>query len=283
MEKIFLQKVQRELGIEDNDAGYIDGLVLKIDGTAASTSKLPFQTWADFGWRNVAAAYSDVRVKYGDAKYLLVSITAPSLDIVEEIVKGVAEASRHFGLLYLGGDLNQGDCVVVDVAVVGYAKAQVGRRPKPGDVLYTIPHFGYTAAAYRYWSLPHPVTERGVGYLKRPDPRWPLPPLECVSASMDSSDGLADVLWTMASGVDIVVERLPTTEEVVKFAGEAGLELEELVFNGGEEFLPVFAARPGCVLESPYVPFAKVVQGEGQVWYRGERLKWRGWSYFSNF
>lgn len=281
-EKAFLKVFLRELDVEDNDVVYVDDLVLKIDGSAASTARLPFQSWFDFGWRNVAAAYSDVRVKLGIAMYLLASITAPTLEIASEVAQGVREASRFFSMAYVGGDLNQGGDTVVDVAIVGRATRRVGRTPNPGDVLITIPHFGYTALAYRLWHVDHPTVGRGVEELRRPKPTWPLPPLDCITAGMDSSDGLADVLWTMASGVDITVRRLPAAGEVEKYAAEVGLDLGELVFNGGEEFLPVFAVRRDCPVGEPYVVFAEVAEGAGRVWWGGELLKWRGWRYFSN-
>jgi len=280
VEKSFLRRLLSSLGVEENDVTYADGIALKIDGSAASTSKLPFQSWADFGWRNVAAAYSDMRVKYAEAQYLLASVTAPDLATAEEVIDGISAAASYFSLAYVGGDLNQGGEVVVDVVLVGRAPHRVGRRPRPGDVLVTIPEFGYTSLAYRFWREEHPAVRRGVEMLRRPDPLWPLPPPHCVSASMDSSDGLADVLWSMARGVDVVVKRLPTAEEVERFAAERGLDVGEVVFNGGEEFLPVFAVRRGCPVESPYVEFAEVVEGEGVVWWEGQPLKWRGWSYF---
>ncbi|MEM1568964.1 MAG: AIR synthase related protein [Thermofilaceae archaeon] len=280
MEKEFVSQLLRRLGEEDNDVSYVGEWAFKIDGSSASTSKLPFQTWGDFGWRNVAAAYSDMRVKYVDSAYMLVSVTAPSIDVAKEVVEGVVEASRRLPVKYLGGDLNQGGEVVVDVALVGRAPVRLGRRPRPGDLLITIPEFGYTSIAYKYWREAHPAARRGVDALRRPTPLWPLPPLNCVTASMDSSDGLADVLWTMARGVDIHITALPTTAEVLDFASERGLDVEELVFNGGEEFLPVFAVRRGCEVESPYVVFAEVVEGTGRVFWRGQELRWRGWSYF---
>ncbi len=280
MEKSFLRRLLSSLGVEENDIAYADGMALKIDGSAASTSKLPFQSWADFGWRNVAAAYSDMRVKYAEAQYLLASVTAPDLATAEEVIDGISAAASYFSLEYVGGDLNQGGEVVVDVVLVGRAPHRVGRKPRQGDVLVTIPQFGYTSLAYRFWREEHPAVRRGVEMLRRPDPLWPLPPPHCVSASMDSSDGLADVLWSMARGVDVVVKRLPTTEEVERFAAERGLDVGEVVFNGGEEFLPVFAVRRGCPVESPYVEFAEVVEGEGVVWWDGQPLRWRGWSYF---
>ncbi|MFN3804450.1 MAG: AIR synthase related protein [Pyrobaculum sp.] len=281
-EKKFLERLLATLGVEDNDVAYIDGLAFKIDGSSASTSKLPFQTWGDFGWRNVAAAYSDMRVKYVDSIHLAVSVTTPDIETAGEIISGVLEASRSLSLSYVGGDLNQGGEVVVDVAMVGRAGRRVGRRPKPGSLLATIPQFGYTALAYRLRDLDHPTVRKGVEMLKRPLPLWPLPPEDCVVASMDSSDGLADVLWSMARGVDIHVYVLPTTEEVGRYAEEAGLDLEELVFNGGEEFLPVFAVEKDCAVGGPYVVFGEVREGAGRVLWRGEPLGWRGWSYFSS-
>ncbi|ACB39126.1 thiamine-phosphate kinase [Pyrobaculum neutrophilum] len=279
-EKEFLRSLLARLGAEENDVVYADGLALKIDGAAAATSKLPFQTWRDFGWRNVAAAYSDVRVKYVEPLYMLVSVTAPRLEEAAEVIEGVREAAERLSLRYVGGDLNQGGDVVVDVAIVGRAGPRIGRVPKPGDVLVTIPAYGYTGLAYRFWGERHPAVERGVAMLKRPEPLWPLPPPECVTASMDSSDGLGDVLWTMAKGVDIVVKRLPAPREVLELAEERGVEVGEVVFNGGEEFLPVFAVRRGCGVGEPYVEFAEAVEGEGRVVWENRELRWRGWSYF---
>ncbi|MFN7105141.1 MAG: thiamine-monophosphate kinase, partial [Pyrobaculum sp.] len=87
---------------------------------------------------------------------------------------------------------------------------------------------------------------------------------------------------SMARGVDIYVYHMPTTEEVRTYADRAGLNLEELVFNGGEEFLPVFAVEKNCDVGGPYVVFGEVREGAGRVLWRGEPLRWRGWSYFSS-
>ncbi len=37
-------------------------------------------------------------------------------------------------------------------------------------------------------------------------------------------------------------------------------------------YLPVFAVRRGCPVESPYVEFAEVAEGNGVVWWREEPL-----------
>ncbi|MEL9990488.1 MAG: AIR synthase related protein [Thermoproteus sp.] len=280
MEKILLRSFLDELGEEDNDVSYFEGYAVKIDGFAESTAKLPFHTYEDLGWRAVVATLSDLLVKLATPKIILSSITAPDATKALEVFRGIKEAATFFGLRYIGGDLNQGREVVVDIAAAGAAPVRIGRKPKPGHVLITPPLFGYTGLAFLAMDETSPVVARGVSWLKRPVLNWPKPPPpQCISASMDSSDGLADVLWTMARGVDIIIERLPAPDEVVSEAARLGVEPEEVVFNAGEEFLPVFAVDPRCVPEG-YMEFAKVVEGAGKVYYNGEELKYRGWSYF---
>ncbi|MGC9118322.1 MAG: thiamine-phosphate kinase [Thermoproteus sp.] len=281
-EKVLLRLFLKELGEEDNDVSYVDGFAVKIDGFAESWAKLPFHTYADLGWRAVAATLSDLFVKFAVPKALLSSITAPDAQRAREVFDGIREAAAHFGVRYLGGDLNQGREVVVDIAAIGAVPVKIGRRPRPGHVLIAPPLFGYTGLAFvaSREGERSPVIARGIAWLKRPMLDWPRPPPpDCVSASMDSSDGVADVLWTMARGVDIILERLPAPEEVISEALNLGVEPEEVVLNAGEEYLPVFAVDPRCVPEG-YMAFAKVVEGEGRVYYKGEELKYRGWAYF---
>lgn len=282
-EKVLQRLFLKELGEEDNDVAYVEGYAVKIDGFAESAAMMPFHTYADMGWRAVAATLSDLFVKLATPKVILSSITTPEARKAMEVFNGIKEAAAYFGVRYLGGDLNQGKEVVVDIAAIGAAPIKLGRRPRPGHILITPPLFGYTGlafVAYKEGGISS-VVAKGVSWLKRPTLNWPRPPPpECISASMDSSDGLADVLWTMARGVDIIVERLPAPEEVVAEALRLGVEPEEVVLNAGEEFLPVFAVDPRCGVPDGYMAFAKVVEGNGTVYYKGEELKYKGWAYF---
>lgn len=280
-EKELVQRFLSAIGEEENDVSYLEGLAIKIDGFAESRAKMPFHTYEDLGWRAVAAALSDLRVKFVEPLAVAVSITAPDPEKAEAVFRGALAASAHFSVKYAGGDLNGGVEVVVDVAAVGRAQRRIGRRPKPGDILITPPLFGYAGLAFKaYTRLDVPQVAVGVEMLRRPSLRWPDPPdPACVDASMDSSDGLADVLWAMAKGVDIVVEQLPAPSEVLDAATALGIDAEEVVFNAGEEFLPVFAVRPDCPIPTGYVAFARAVEGRGRVLWRGRELGFRGWSY----
>lgn len=280
-EKILQRLFLKELGEEDNDVSYVDGYAVKVDGFAESAAMMPFHTYADLGWRAVAATLSDLLVKLATPKALLSSITAPDAGKALEIFNGIKEAAARFGVRYLGGDLNQGREAVVDIVAIGAAPARIGRRPKPGHVLIAPPLFGYTGLAFVAYKEASPAVAKGISWLKRPVLDWPRPPpLECISASMDSSDGLADVLWTMARGVDIILEELPAPDEVIAEAARLGVDPEEVVLNAGEEYLPVFAVDPRCNVPEGYIAFAKVVEGAGRVYYKGEELKYKGWAYF---
>ena len=68
----------------------------------------------------------------------------------------------------------------------------------------------------------------------------------CVSASIDSSDGLAWSLYELMhmSGVGFTVETLPVAVEAVAFAEQNGLNVESLALYGGEEYELVLTVNP---------------------------------------
>ncbi len=289
MERELVTRILGLIGGEDNDVQYleVDGklVALKIDGAALSNYMLPIHDMYDVGWRATVGALSDLYAKFARPLAVLASISVPSdraADAVE-VARGVAQAAAYNGARYLGGDLNEsrGDAVI-DIAVLGLAPRRIPRRAPPGTTLVTLPVFGLTGMAFKHLSG-GPLTgaaTRGMDMLKRPTLDWSLLddiPLNCVKASMDSSDGLADVLWTMVSGdTDIVVRRLPTPSD------EEPID-EDAVFNGGEEYVPVLAVSPACVgylRDIGLVDFADVVEGGGTVYYKGGALPYRGWKYF---
>ncbi|GGP22483.1 thiamine-monophosphate kinase [Thermocladium modestius] len=296
-EEAVLERIRREAGVEDNDVSYVRGkggdlLIIKIDGGAFSRTKMEFMTLYDVGWRTTVGALSDVFVKLGRPMAIAASITlrrdAEEEDAVQ-LMRGVRDAGSRYGAPLVGGDLNEGEEGVIDVAVIGAAEREVGRRPRPGDSLVTLPLFGYNGLAFKLWRerAGNPAVARGVEMLRRPE--LPLQVYgdaslaDCLDASMDSSDGLGRVLHVMGRSAKIIVTSLPAPRDVVEAAVELGIPVEEAVFNGGEEYLPVFAVRRDCVNRlrgMGMVEFAEVEEGSG-VYYGGEPLQYRGWEYFT--
>ncbi len=289
---------------EDNDLEFmeIDGniLAIKIDGLSLSTSRMPFMTYFDMGWKVMASVGSDFLVKLSKPLYAVVSITLrgdSAIDDFRELINGLNDGANYLGMRYLGGDLNEGRDDVIDVAAVGKPLAGViGRKPRVGDALVTKPYFGYTGLVFKlYYSneldkwIDSKVVKEGIEMLRRPRPEINMLNdlirlRDCISAGMDSSDGLGKVLWTMAidGGVKIIVNELPVNDEFLNSAGEVGINVEEAVFNGGEEFLPIFSVRKDCAAEFErlgFKAFATVEEGNG-VYFRDSLLRYRGWDYF---
>jgi thiamine-monophosphate kinase len=298
-----LRRIRDRVGsLGDNDVEYVDlgglELVVKVDGAAASTSRLPFISMRDWGFRIVASVVSDFLVKLSRPTHSLVSLTLrrdTGIGEFDELIRGLAEGFGNYGIEYVGGDINEGLDDVVDVFAVGISPGRIGRAPPPGDVLVTIPLYGYTGLVLK---LSNKVGEfrhiasvaRGIEMLTRPfvslDLLTRLLELRrCIHASMDSSDGLGRVLWTMSSlgNVGIVVRELPTQGELIRDAEELGLDPVELVFNGGEEYLPIFSIGRDCLVEFKelgFTEFAEVVKDTEGVYYGGAELGYRGWEYF---
>ncbi len=292
-------------GTIGNDVEFVNiegvKLAFKIDGFAISRIKLPFMDMYDVGWKAIAAVVSDFIAKLSRPYHVLISLTLRAVfkvDDLKDLLNGVKDACREFNVLYIGGDLNEGDDDVIDVACIGKPLlGEIPRRPREGDVLMTLPIFGYTGLVFallRRNLLEHhaksPVVMKGISILKRPRP--PIGLLNhvdeskgCIHAGIDSSDGLGKALLDMAFGVKIDVIELPTDNDVLEFSHDMGLNAEEIVFSGGEEFVPIYAVDPNCadLLEDlGFVKFAIASRGEG-VFVMGRPLRYRGWSYFKGW
>jgi thiamine-monophosphate kinase len=110
---------------------------------------------------------------------------------------------------------------------------------------------------------------------------------------MDSSDGLSTTLNEMAarSGVAIIVDGDPAAAGVAGFAARHGLDPDNLVYHGGEEYEIVFALRPGGINDifsavrnsrTPLRYIGRVEEGEGVYLEREgrSRLPDEGWKAF---
>ncbi|WP_291767383.1 thiamine-phosphate kinase [Caldivirga sp. UBA161] len=286
----------------NNDVSYVElpnvGLLtLKIDGGSLSRTKADFMTYYDVGWRTTIGAASDLFVKLAKPVALVTSLTLRgdhSEVELEELIKGINDAAKAIGADYIGGDLNEGNDDVLDVALLGIASKPIGRVPQLGDVLVTIPEFGFTGLVFKLWYsgllnnyTNDPIIVKGIELTRRPKPWMPsyelINRINCINASMDSSDGLGRVLHEMGKGVKIRVYSLPVNGDVELACRRYSLSLEEVIFNGGEEYLPVFSIKPECLgyfKAMGFMDFAKVEEGSG-VYLDSRELKYRGWVYFT--
>ena len=243
------------LGLGEGRAAILktDMLVWETDVPEGMT---PFQA----ARKAVVMNFSDLASKGVRPMAFLVSLGLPrslSVDVVEEMARGFDAGAREHDAYFIGGDTNEaGDVIISGVA---YGVADEGKLMKregaqPGDILATTGGFGRTASAFKIllegYGAPPWLRDSLVESVYMPRARVEegvaLAESGAVSASMDSSDGLAMSLHDLSrsSRLGFRVDALPTSLEAEVFARMHGLPLSDLVLYGGEEYELVFTVKP---------------------------------------
>jgi thiamine-monophosphate kinase len=153
----------------------------------------------------------------------------------------------------VGGDTNEADQLVVDCTMIGFAEKVVERRgARPGDVLVVTGPFGYPPAGLKIMidgaKAERRFRETAMRSVTRPTPDLGVGIALCeyMTSAMDSSDGLARSIHTLAqeSGVGFELDKMPAGEGIAEFAKRNGLSLQNLVMAGGEEYVIVGTVSP---------------------------------------
>jgi thiamine-monophosphate kinase len=286
-----------------DDCAMLPGQVLAtvdtlVEGTHFLTSISSFE---DIGWKSVAVNLSDIAAMGGVPEYMLVSLTLPASFTRHEfkrLYSGIIDCSQTYRTQVVGGDLTSGPQLVLSITVLGaWHKNGCLRRSgaRPGDLIVATGDFGASAAGF--WFLQN----RGnapVQKLRRPRFPYattahqrPVPRLEeswalvdgfgSRGALMDTSDGLGDALWQIATASKVLMQvdlnRVPVHFETRKIAALAKTDVQSWVLYGGEDYQLV-----GCApeeiwdnwdheLKTQFAVVGRVLSGEGVELIRGEQ------------
>ena len=209
-----------------------------------------------------------------------------------ELVKGFKKAKAEFDVEIIGGDTNESKELIIDCAMFGFAKGMVPRGgAKVGDKVFVSGKFGYTSSGLRILmeGLKAELKFKRIAIksVLMPQPRLKLgielAEKGLMNSSIDSSDGLAISLWEIAekSHVGILLYRLPVGDGVTEFAKKNGLNWEELVLYGGEEYELVFTISEDKINEAKEVSkdlgldiieIGEVTEGEGVKYKKDDEL-----------
>jgi thiamine-monophosphate kinase len=226
-------------------------LVVKVDMLVEHTDMPRGMTYREAARKAVAMCVSDFAAKGARPDSFMVSLglkKGVTQAEVDQLGRGFGEAELEWGVHLVGGDTNEAKELVIDCAMVGFAERLVTRRgASPGDALVVTDTFGYPPAGLRILSgsaVPRPrFGKKAELSVLRPTPnlRVGLALAPYLSSAIDSSDGLARSIHTLAkqSGVGFEVDMLPAGDGVEEFARANGLNAEELVLEGGEEYVIV--------------------------------------------
>ena len=226
-------------------------LVLKVDMLVEHTDVPAGMTYRQAARKAAAMCVSDFAAKGVRPDSFMASIglrKGVSREKVTELALGFRDAEREWGMHLVGGDTNEAEELVIDCVMVGFAERLVTRRgASAGDFLVVTGPFGYQPAGLKILTAGARASE-GFGEKAKGSVLNPTPKLKVglalapyLTSSMDSSDGLARSVHTLAreSGVGFELTALPVGDGVRRFARENGLSAEELVLEGGEEYLIV--------------------------------------------
>ncbi|MGI0026570.1 MAG: thiamine-phosphate kinase [Nitrosopumilaceae archaeon] len=281
-------------------------VISKSDMLVQSTDVPPGMKINEIARKSMIACVSDFACKGVKPQYATVSLAIPkgfSRSKIMKLAAGFYNASKEYGIKIVGGDVNEGKEIVIDVSMFGVSKKIVKRGgAKINDVIITSGPFGYCSAGLKiilnHLKADVKFTKKCKQHVNKPTPRleFGLRISDYISSSMDSSDGLSATLNEMSkqSRKKFVITKLPTKSDVEKFADTNKIKLTDLVFCGGEEY-EIVATVSGRNLDkvrqiakmykTPLFEIGYVTNGRNVVYCQENKLilvKKCGWLHFKS-
>jgi len=236
-------------------------IVLKTDMLVDKTDVPPGMSLWQACRKAVVMNVSDFAAKGVKPIAMLASLGLPKKlateENAEQIGKGLNAGAREYDAYIIGGDTNEASDLVINISLFGTAKKNtlmLRSGAKPDDLVAVTGFFGKTTAGLKILveglKAPKRISKILTDSVLMPCARLKeglaLSQTKAVSASIDSSDGLA---WSLheiarASNVGFLINSLPTAKEAERFAEINKLDLLELTLYGGEEYELVLTVKP---------------------------------------
>jgi len=280
--------------------------VLKTDMLVGSTDVPPGMSMRQAARKAVVANVSDLAAKGVKPYAGLVALGLPAKltrHDVHEIANGLSEGAKEYGFPLVGGDTSESNDFVVSIALFGLMEVRriaLRSGAKIGDIVAVTGDFGSAAAGLRAVldrklppkSLPHELAEALYHPNAELDLGLKLASTRAITASIDSSDGLAWSLHALAkmSSIGIRVEGLPISDAAKKFANRYGYNASDLALYGGEEYHLILTIKRHLFRRAQHVARGRlktigIVTGKSEglrlVGTRGEiKIRMKGWEHF---
>jgi thiamine-monophosphate kinase len=234
--------------------------ILKTDMLVGKTDVPPGMSLWQASRKAVIINISDFAAKGVKPLVLLASLGLPenlTLAEITEIGKGLNAGAREYGAFIVGGDTNEASDLIISLSLFGIAeksKMMLRSGARVGDLVAVTGFFGKTAAGLKILlegiKIENKIRNILIDSVMAPHARLKeglaLSETDAVTASIDSSDGLAWSLYEIArsSEVGFLIKQLPVAEEVKNFAEHIGMDPLELALYGGEEYELVITVKP---------------------------------------
>ena len=281
-----------------------NNIVTKVDTFVQSTDMPSKMKVGDAARKSIIACVSDFAAKGVRPRYGIISLVLPrkiSHKKIIEMSNGIKRAVDEFNIKILGGDTNEGKEIIINVSLFGTTDKIVKRNgAKSGDIIFVTGPFGYTSSGLKILLGKNKKSNQFVKKIiksfvnPRPKLDFGVRNRRYLSSSMDSSDGLSTTLNEMAnqSKCRFVINNIPTGKDMIEFVKLNKMNLNELVFHGGEEYEFVFTVskkykaiikKNALQLNTPIIEIGHVTKGRGVFLETDEKdipLKDLGWKHF---
>ena len=279
-------------------------IIAKTDTMVQSTDIPQKMKLSDAARKSVIACVSDFACKGVKPKYGIISINLPksiSRIKINNIANGFKKACREYGISIIGGDTNEGKEIVFNVCIFGKSKKIVTRKgSNKGDLIFTTGPFGYTSVGLDILlnnsKKRSYLIKKSLKSVTSPKPRldYGLKNKKYFTSAMDSSDGLSTTLNEMSkqSKKKFVINKIPLNKDLEMYIKKYNLNLNSIVFHGGEEYEFVFTIpskhkkriiENSKLLKTPIIEIGYVTSGKGVHLKKNEEttiLKDLGWKHF---
>ncbi|MBT8173948.1 MAG: thiamine-phosphate kinase [Nitrosopumilus sp.] len=279
-------------------------IVAKTDTLVESTDIPKKMGLEDAARKSIVACVSDFASKGIRPEFGIISVNLPnniSHSKITSIAKGFKKAAKEYGIAILGGDTNSGKEIVFNVSIFGNSNKIVTRKDsKIGDIIFVTGPFGYTKIGLDLLlgkrKEKGKFAEKSIKSMTNPKPKidFGLKNKKYFSSSMDSSDGLSTTLNEMSkqSKKKFIINNIPVTRDLEKYAKFHKIDLISLVFHGGEEYEFVFTVHPKYKeiikknakrLKTPIIEIGHVESGNGVFLKEGgnyNKIRDLGWKHF---
>lgn len=277
IEAVVLKKSGKELLNDDSfffdfENKNLDGnIVLNSDMLVSTTDVPPQMNSYQIGRKSVIMNMSDLLVKGVKPRGLIISLGLPK-EMKEhefiDLLKGIIDCSLKYDVDYIGGDLNETKELIISPTVFGFKKASniiYRKGAKVGDILIANSKFGLTGVGFNIllkkkgYLKDFPKYKRSIMSVLEPEisgkEAFILSEKNLTTASIDSSDGLYKSLTDLMisnpnRGFELQFDENLIDNEAINYSNEFNVSLEELVLNGGEEFIHLFTINPNDLNEA---------------------------------
>ncbi len=264
-------------------------LIFNTDMLVSTTDAPKYMSYYQIGRKAVLMNLSDLIVKGVKPRGIFISLGLSKdmeLRNFKELMEGIIDYCIKWNIDYLGGDLNETKELIINPTIFGvYSGTKIiyRRGLKPGNYLITNGKFGLNGVGFDILlnkkgdPKEYSHYKRSIMSILEPKDLGKeaiiLSEKNLATSSIDSSDGLTKSLTDLLHsnprkdiGFEILFNEELIDEEAFRYSEEFNIPLENLVFNGGEEFIHLFTIDP-----NNYDSALKTIKSQkGQIFKIGE-------------